>query len=525
MRLTASLSAKLITAFTVMILLLLVTAGVALLELRKSDIEADHIAENFLPAIENLGAMSSALNTIRRLEYGIIHGKDQAAKDSRLRRIAEHRTEFVDAMKLAAAMDMDDEERQGFATVQKGWEAYVAAEDATLALAVAGKTADALASIAAAGAVFNPLEEEITKLITINEQESATAKQEQDAAVARAYLWTSIAAAVAVVIGIVTALLLSRSILWPVTEVKTVLLALADGDLRRRAAVTGTDELAVMAQTLNRTMDGLGATVGRIAAGSQSIAGAAEELSAISQQLTGNAETVQTQSHSSAAASTEISQSLSTVATAVEELGASVGEIAGNAGQAATVAKEGVAATEEANAAMTRLDSSSTEIGEIVKLIASISEQTNLLALNATIEAARAGEAGRGFAVVAGEVKELARKTNEATGNIANKVGGIQSEAKATQESLHRILTIVRKISELQQSIAGAVEEQSATTKEFSGNISQVSQAGSRIASSTTAVANASKEAATGASQTAKAATALAQQAEGLRAAVARFTT
>jgi hypothetical protein len=82
MRLTASLSAKLLTAFTIMIALVLTTAGVALLELRKSDHEADEIASNVLPTVEDLGAMSSALNTIRRLEYGVIHGQDQAAKEA-----------------------------------------------------------------------------------------------------------------------------------------------------------------------------------------------------------------------------------------------------------------------------------------------------------------------------------------------------------------------------------------------------------------------------------------------------------
>jgi methyl-accepting chemotaxis protein len=525
MSIMSSLSAKMIAAFTGVLLLLLVTAGVALKELRTSDREADNIASNFLPAIDHLGAMSSALNTIRRLEYGVLHGKDQVAKEGHLKRIAEHRTEFVDAMQAAAGMEMEDEERKSFATIKQGWEAYIAAEDTSLTLCKDGKTDAALASIGTSREIFNPLEEQITQALDMNKKEAETAKIKQDEAVSRAYLWTTVTAVVAAIVGILIAVLLSRSILRSVSEVKTVLLALADGDLRKRAAVIGTDELAVMATTLNRTLDNLRTTVGGIAASSQGIAGAAEELSAVSQQLTGNSETVLMQSNASAAASTEIAQSISTVAAAVEEMGASVGEISNSASQAAAVAKDGVTAAEEANASMTRLSTSSTEIGEIVKLIASISEQTNLLALNATIEAARAGDAGRGFAVVAGEVKDLARKTNEATGNITGKVGSIQADSKATQEALHRIQAIVQKISELQQSIASAVEEQSATTKEFSGNISQVSQAGGSIANGTTAVAGAAKEAATGASQTAKAATELAQLAEGLRTAVARFQT
>lgn len=328
---------------------------------------------------------------------------------------------------------------------------------------------------------------------------------------------------VTVVAGVILARVLTRGIVTPVTEVKGVLGALAEGDLRKRAVANGSDEIADMAAFLNGTLDGLRVTVEGITTGAHGVASAAEELSAVSKQLTSSVETVSMQSGSSASAATEIGQSIHTVAAGMEELGASINEIAKSAEQAVGVAKEGVAAAEEANAAMGRLKNSSSEIGEIVKLITGIAEQTNLLALNATIEAARAGDAGRGFAVVAAEVKDLARKTGEATSDISAKVGGIQADSHATQTALLRISEIIGKISDFQQAIAGAVEEQSATTKEFSSNINQVAQAGSSIASGATAVAGAAKEAASGASDTRNAAQELARLAESLRQAVARF--
>jgi len=204
-------------------------------------------------------------------------------------------------------------------------------------------------------------------------------------------------------------------------------------------------------------------------------------------------------------------------------MGARVGEIAKSAGQAASVAQEGVAVADQANGAMIRLGASSSEIGDIVKVISGIAGQTNLLALNATIEAARAGDAGRGFAVVASEVKDLARKTTEATGDISKRVAGIQGDSKAAQAALARITEIVGKINDLQQAIASAVEEQSATNKELADNIGQVAQAGTEIAKNVNLVAGAAKEAATGAGETLRAAKELTKLAADLRQAVARF--
>lgn len=363
------------------------------------------------------------------------------------------------------------------------------------------------------------------KIIKIKTGDAAAASVEANAVSRWALILAAVGMVAGTVLAIVTGAAIARGITRPVKAVCATLAQVADGDLTAHSSVSQRDEIGVMAEALNTTVIGLRATVGGITQSAQGIAGAAEELSAVSRQMTGNAETTAGQAGSAAAAATEIAQSIGTFASGVEEMGASVGEIAKNAGQAATVAKEGVAISEAANGTMARLGVSSSEIGEIVKLITDISEQTNLLALNATIEAARAGDAGSGFAVVASEVKELARKTSLATQDIARKVGGIQNDSKAAREALGRIREIVGRISDLQQSIASAVEEQSATTKEFAGNISQVSQASASIAGSATAVADAAKEASSGAADTLKAAQELARLAEGLRQAMARFKT
>lgn len=130
----------------------------------------------------------------------------------------------------------------------------------------------------------------------------------------------------------------------------------------------------------------------------------------------------------------------------------------------------------ETNSIIKQLGLSSDDIGNVIKVISSIAQQTNLLALNATIEAARAGDAGRGFAVVANEVKELAKQTAKATGDITKKIETIQSDSRNAVKAIDEISIRIEKVTGHASNIAAAVEEQAATTGEISRIILQASQ-------------------------------------------------
>src|SRR5439155_15096531 len=173
------------------------------------------------------------------------------------------------------------------------------------------------------------------------------------------------------------------------------------------------------------------------------------------------------------AAAEQVSRNVTTVSTAAEEMGASIKEIAKNANEAARIATSAVKVAERTNTTVAKLGESSAEIGNVVKVITSIAQQTNLLALNATIEAARAGEAGKGFAVVANEVKELAKQTAKATEDIGRKIVAIQTDTKGAVEAIGRIGAIINQIHDLQNTVASAVEEQTATTNEIGRNVSE----------------------------------------------------
>jgi len=133
---------------------------------------------------------------------------------------------------------------------------------------------------------------------------------------------------------------------------------------------------------------------------------------------------------------------------------------------------------------MSQLADAALRVGEVVNLIAAIAEQTNLLALNATIEAARSGEAGRGFGVVANEVKMLAKRTSDATGEIRAQVIGIQTASQDTLTALNQIRATIKVLTESALSTAGSVDNQYATTHEIAESLKEVARATSEVATS-----------------------------------------
>jgi methyl-accepting chemotaxis protein len=261
----------------------------------------------------------------------------------------------------------------------------------------------------------------------------------------------------------------------------------------------------------------LARTLDVVSQNSQALSAASDELSANSQQMVSNAEETSTQAGVVSAAAEQVSKNVQTVAAATEEMSASIREIAKNAQDAAKVAGAAVKAAHSTNTTITKLGESSAEIGKVIKVITSIAQQTNLLALNATIEAARAGEAGKGFAVVANEVKELAKETAKATEDISQKIEAIQGDTKSAVTAIAEIGAIINKINDYQNTIASAVEEQTATTNEITRNVSEASKGSAEIAQNIIGVADAAKSTSSGATDTQRASGELSRMASELQ--------
>jgi methyl-accepting chemotaxis protein len=272
--------------------------------------------------------------------------------------------------------------------------------------------------------------------------------------------------------------------------------------------------------TMTALADDFETAVGRII---DTVSSASTELEASAATLKRTATETQNLSVSASAASEQASANVQTVSSAATELTASVQEIGRQVRESNRIADDAVSQAAATDARINELSQAAGRIGDVVKLITAIAEQTNLLALNATIEAARAGEAGKGFAVVATEVKALAGQTAKATSEIGTQIAGMQA---ATQESVAAIKTIggtIRKVSEIAAAIAAAVEEQGAATSEIARNVSEAAKGTTVVATDISGVKQGAGETGSAATQVLASAGELASESSRLKAEVDKF--
>ncbi|MEN9354023.1 MAG: hypothetical protein RL318_1348 [Fibrobacterota bacterium] len=274
---------------------------------------------------------------------------------------------------------------------------------------------------------------------------------------------------------------------------------------------------------INAMIEDLRGNLGEIARSSQALDDASSELKNIGDQLGLNASNSVIQASEAESSTHVVHQNIHSVSTAIEEMSSSIREISRSTSEGARIANDATRLASSTNISIQKLGISSEEIGEVVKVITSIAQQTNLLALNATIEAARAGAAGKGFAVVAGEVKELAKQTAQATHEISSKIGAIQTDAVESVEAIEKIASVIQSISDLQTSIASAVEEQTATTEEIARHMSEASRRSQGIASTIGTVAETARTAQTGVDNTRQKASELAGLSAQLRDTLGKF--
>lgn len=253
------------------------------------------------------------------------------------------------------------------------------------------------------------------------------------------------------------------------------------------------------------------------------VAAAATQLQSTAGSMSGIANSTTQQSLTAAAATEQAAANVQTVASASEELAASIREISTQVSSASRIAVGAVDQAQATDAIVQGLSAAADKIGAVVNLITNIAGQTNLLALNATIEAARAGEAGKGFAVVASEVKSLANQTTKATEEISQQIGEVQEATRKAVEAIRSIGGTIGQISEINGSIASAVEEQGAATQEIARNVEQAASGTQEASSSVSAVNRSAGEAGAAANQVLTASGELSTLAEKLRGEVSGF--
>jgi methyl-accepting chemotaxis protein len=324
----------------------------------------------------------------------------------------------------------------------------------------------------------------------------------------------------AVATSLMVSLGLTRSILRPIHSATRVSRAIAEGDLTVSTQVSGNDEVAELAQSLEAMRRNLSGIMGTLRS-------SADRVTAHGAGLSDSAGAVA----SASAAQTDEAQS---VAASVEEIAVTIAAMADSAESARQVsqrsgeaAREGrkvigdtldeikqIAATVEGAASTIRkLGDEFGQISGIVAVIKEIADQTNLLALNAAIEAARAGDQGRGFAVVADEVRKLAERTSQSTSQIAVTIDTVQHRASAAVEQMgHAVQVAVAgvelagradasnsRVTEGTEELASTVESIGAALKEQSSAVNDIAARVENIVRMSERNSNAARQSATSA--------------------------
>ncbi|HYC41365.1 MAG TPA: methyl-accepting chemotaxis protein [Noviherbaspirillum sp.] len=316
----------------------------------------------------------------------------------------------------------------------------------------------------------------LTELIEQEDKLTQAATRDADNVYAAARAQMIASGAIAVLLGIACALLITRSITRPLKQAVQIAQTVAAGDLTSKIEVHGRDETATLLKALGDMNQSLARIVAEVRTGADTIASASAQIAGGNLDLSSRTE--------------QQAGSLEETASSMEEMTSTVKQNADNARQAnqlavsaADVALKGGAVVSQVVDTMGAINESARKIVDIIGVIDGIAFQTNILALNAAVEAARAGEQGRGFAVVAAEVRNLAQRSAAAAREIKALIGDsvekvdtgarLVDQAGATMEE---VVASVKRVTDIMGEISSASQEQTSGIHQINQAIAQMDE-------------------------------------------------
>lgn len=463
--------------FGILVLLIAGMSWLAISKLASANESIGDMYQGDMAGVEYADAMNiDRFNLGRAVRDAMLNMQDAQISAADLKTTDGALQDFHNQLDAASQVFVDDQEKPVIAALRSAtppWEKTVAdLEDRIRAKDVDG----AKAALAATVEPGNVVSAALGKAREVEQGNSKKAFEDNNAEYKSTRLVMLVATAVAVLLGVVLAFIIARSFSLPLGEAVSTLERVAEGDLTVSLDVATKDEVGRMAAALNNALEKLRSTLEEVTQGAMHAGAASQQLASASQAIASGAQ--------------EQAASLEETSASLEEITATVRQSADNARQASQLAsgsrdaaEQGQDVVSNAVTAMAEINAASAKIADIIGTIDEIAFQTNLLAVNAAVEAARAGEEGRGFAVVAAEVRSLAQRSAEAAKQIKaliqdslRKVERGTDLVNKSGETLHGIVSSVKRVTDIVGEIAAAAGEQSTGIEQVNTAMTQMDQ-------------------------------------------------
>ncbi|GAA0763011.1 methyl-accepting chemotaxis protein [Actinomadura yumaensis] len=534
MRLT--IKTKLAGAFAAVLAIAMILGVVGVMKMSSVNDQSTVITENWMPSIDAIHSINTATSDLRAQQYAHITSTDPA----RMAEVEKDIAATLDTIKSERAkyetLISSDEERALYNQFAGKFENYLRDGERMLTFSRVNQNEAAAEAMRASKPLYDDLSADLLKLVNLNVDGGKAASVEGDKVFAEARTMFIALVVAGLVIGVVAALWISRTVTLGLRKVSTAIEAVAIGDLDQDIKVTTNDEIKDLVDTVDRMTANLRATAAmadEIAQGDLtvqpkplsdkdtlglSLQSMVERLRGVVADALSAADNVSSGSQELSATSEQMSQGATEQAAAAEQASASMEEMAANikqnadnAAQTEKISRQSAKDAELSGEAVTRAVDAMRTIADKIGIVQEIARQTDLLALNAAVEAARAGEHGKGFAVVASEVRKLAERSQTAAAEISAVSGDTVKAAQEAGDMLQRLVPDIRKTAELVSEISAACREQDVGANQINEAIQQLDKVTQQNAGASEEMSATSEE--------------LAAQAEELQASIAFFRT